>query len=658
MTHRVQLLSDHVANKIAAGEVVERPASVFKELIENAIDAGATDINVEVLMGGCRLLKISDNGIGMNRDNALLALERHATSKIRDVDDIEQINTLGFRGEALAAIASVSRFVLLTRARGDLSGTEIMVNGGKIQDVRDAGCPEGTEIAVRNLFYNVPARRKFLKAENTELSHIRQVFFVYALAHPGLALRLLAEERELYNLPAAKTLRDRLTALYPADVVDHLREVDHEWAGGRVHGLVGLPQTSRSDKRDQYVFINGRPSSAPLIGYAIGEAYNGLFPKGRFPVVFLHIDVDPSAVDVNVHPMKREVRFRKGNDVRDLVIQGLAKALSGESGTGEGGGMDKGESAPSETPAVDSGISGSGATLGSGASLGSGLSVGSGLLTPMPPPPPAQRPDGSVPVPPISPELLKGLRPDGAAYTGAAHTGAAHTGATPEAQAPQHHPVQPELVAPDEVANPSQASARQGPRGPWQEVRIVGEIKGGFVLLETDQGLVIMDPESARERVLFEAYMDSVLAGSVQSQGLLPAETVSLAPADARRVREQLDLLERMGFGIGEFGGDTFMVDAMPAFLSELAAKDILADVAATFEQSGKRGGTETWAEEAVARATSRSSSRRRETMAPAELSHLIDQLAAARMPYASPSGKPTLIFQSFSDIQRKFGRK
>ena len=613
-TPRIRLLTDHVANKIAAGEVVERPASVFKELIENAIDAGSTQIEVDISMGGRKLVRVIDNGVGMNRDNALLSIERHATSKIRDVDDIEAIATLGFRGEALAAIAAVSRFTLRTRLRGDLTGTEIQIAGGRLQEVNETGCPEGTDIAVRNLFYNVPARRKFLKTEQTELSHIRQMFVVYALAHPELGLRLVAEERELYNLPACPSLTDRLRDLFPANLLPALRPVNCERFDMRVHGMIGIPQVARRDRRDQYVFINGRPASAPRIGYAIGEAYGNLLPKGRYPVVFLYLELGPELVDVNVHPTKREVRFRQGSQVRDLVILGLREAL-------QGGGVPEAIPNPPVQPGSAAPIPASPpspASTGADPTASQASGSASLLVPPAPPPlnPPAGVQPGTAPAPPV---------------------------------------IREPAVQTDMLVQP--ATETNEPLGPWRKVRLIGRVGGLFVLLETEDGLVIMDPQAAHERVVYERYMQQVVETGVPSQGLLAPETVELTPQDALRVRRNLSLLTRMGFGVSEFGGDTFLIDALPDFLSELPPGDLLPDVAATLESGGTKGGTETWAEEKVAKAASRASVSARAKLSDAELRQLVDDLGKSAMPYSAPSGRPTIIYLGLNELKRKFGR-
>ncbi|MBR0067158.1 MAG: DNA mismatch repair endonuclease MutL, partial [Kiritimatiellae bacterium] len=319
----IRLLPNHVANKIAAGEVVERPASVLKELLENALDAGATRIDVSVTAGGRTLVSVRDNGCGMNREDALLSLERHATSKIRDVDDIERISTLGFRGEAIPSIASVSRFTLTTRRADSEEGTRIVVNAGTLAEVKTCGTPPGTCIEVRDLFCNVPARRKFLRAFVTEEGHIRATFTVHALAHPDVGFSLTLDGREAYRLPPGATLEERIRALFGAPFAESLVPVISDVGSVHVHGYAERPGHDANLRRDQFVFVNGRPATAASITYALREAYPRQRAEAR-PAVVLFIDLPPEQVDVNVHPSKREVRFRRSADVRDALLAAFA----------------------------------------------------------------------------------------------------------------------------------------------------------------------------------------------------------------------------------------------------------------------------------------------------------------------------------------------
>ncbi|NKB24470.1 MAG: DNA mismatch repair endonuclease MutL [Kiritimatiellae bacterium] len=597
MVTPIHVLSDQVANKIAAGEVVDRPASVVKELMENALDAGATHIDVEIVSGGRKLISVSDNGHGMDRDNALLSLERHATSKIKDVDDIERVDTLGFRGEALAAIASVSRFSLTTRTAEALCGTEITVSGGKIQDVQERGCPPGTKMQVRNLFFNVPARRKFLRTEQTEQSHVRQVFLVYGLSYPAVDLKLTVDSRELYRLAGGATLEERLRDLYSAAFVETLRVVSYEQDGVKITGCVGLPQTHRGDRSEQYIFINGRPASAPILGAAINEAYQTLIPKGRYPLVFLFIELDPSMVDINVHPTKKEVRFRRPGLVRDILIESIRSALTT-------------------------------------ASAGS---------------------DSALPTMPVQ-EESRFTKP----ILKIENMPTTRTFQYPRMPLISEETAQVDTREPSSSSLPLPLNDEQdisSKNGPWTSCRVLGQVGGLYVILETEGGLVLMDPHAAHERILFERFMNEVLGHKVKGQGLLVPETVELGPQDALRVRKNMTLFEKMGFGISEFGGDTFIVDAIPNCLGNVSALSVLADVAHSFERGGARGGTEKWAEEKVARAACRAAVKARDKLTLEEIEQLVVDLARAEMPYTCPHGRPTLILMSFPELDKKFGR-
>ncbi len=590
---RIQVLSDHVANKIAAGEVVDRPASVLKELMENALDAGATQIDVRIGGGGKRLVSVTDNGSGMDRDNALLSVERHATSKIRDVDDIESVATLGFRGEALAAISSVSRFTLITRPADALNGTELHITGGKVVEVKEAGCPPGTSFQVRNLFFNVPARRKFLRAEQTELTHVRQTFLVYALSHPEVGLTLSVDDRAVYALAGGASMIERLGDLFGRNYIRNLRPVEKTDGEVRLHGYVGMPHLQRGDRSEQFVFINGRPASAPLVGYALNESYHTLVPKGRFSSVFLFLEMEPDLVDVNVHPTKKEVRFRHPDAVRDAIISTLRRVLTQPAG-----------------PASETAPGGEGRPTAATQPTGPRLRIDDLPELPM------------FNYPRIPPQ------------------------AEGEAPPPVFHA---------ERDDASEAGASGG--SPWSWCRVIGQVGGLYVVMETEDGLVLMDPHAAHERLLFERFMNDAVQRKVKSQGLLAPETVELTPHDAALVRKHISLLTAMGFGVSDFGGDSFMVDALPVCLGDVSARSVLAAVATSLEQSGERGGTEHWAEQRVARAACRAAVKAQDKLSLQEIEKLVIDLAGSEMPYTCPHGRPTLIFMGFNELDKKFGR-
>jgi DNA mismatch repair protein MutL len=591
VNQHIQMLPDNVINKIAAGEVIERPASVMKELVENAIDAGATQVDVEVVQGGMQLIAVSDNGSGMNRDDALLSVERHATSKIRTAEQVEAISTLGFRGEALSSISAVSRFTLITRPAEELSGTQIQISGGKMQDVTDAGCPPGTRFEVRNLFFNVPARRKFLRTEATELAQIRQLFAVYALAHPEVGLTFNSDGREVYNLPGGSNLADRITALYSPSFLSNLRQLDYEVDAVKIIGFAGLPQTGRSDRSDQYIFINGRPASAPVIYHALNEAYHAVLARGRYPSAFLFIESPPALVDVNVHPAKKEVRFRHPNAVRDAVIAAVQKALALEAPEAE-----------RRAPAFK-------------------------FEAPRPAPPAEKQHEF---------EQVSGDK-----CRGAGGQTLVTADLDPSSQSPNF-----------------QSSIPNHQSSPWKWCRVLGQAGGMYVVLETEEGIVLMDPQAAHERVLFEKFMRDLMVGKPSRQGLLTPEAIELMPVDAEALRRHLPVLDEMGFGISAFGDDTFIVDALPVHLQNGSPIVILSGIARALEKSGAVSrATREALRETVAQAACRTSIKSKDNLSPEAIERLVEDLAKTEMPYTSPHGRPTLIFTSFTELNRKFGR-
>lgn len=596
----IRILSDHVINKIAAGEVVERPASALKELIENAIDAGATHIEIEAVDGGKKLLRITDNGSGMDRDNALLAIERHATSKIQDVDDIERVGTLGFRGEALAAIASVSRFTLTTRPHDQDEGTRLQLSGGKLLDVSPAGAPPGTSIEIRNLFFNVPARRKFLRATATEQQHIRTWFHLYAISHPAIHFRLTFDEREVAHLPPADDTLARIRELYGPDHANALLPLSLARHGYHIHGFTSLPTHHRADRQEQLIFINGRPASAAVIGYALSQAYQGQLPRGRHPVCHLFIQCEPELVDVNVHPMKKEVRFRNASEIRDLLIEAISIALRGPQ-----------TSSPNSPPPA--------------------TATPPVTHRPFTPPP---RPQGlpNLNFPTRKPHIDIGPLPSFGPQ------------AAPRVEPP-----------PSSSTTPPPPST---PRHPWPHGKLVGKLKNGFAIIETEAGMILMNPQAAHERILFERFMKALgQAGQTLSQGLLQPETITLPPLRAGLIAKWIPELEALGFGISPFGGDTFLVDALPACLADIPAQSLLPDLAAQLEQGGKGAAGKAMLHEHVARIACARSVQGTTDLHDVELYRLLEELAQTAMPYTCPHGKPTVILTSWQELDRKFGK-
>ena len=592
----IRLLPNHVANKIAAGEVVERPASVLKELLENALDAGATRIDVNVTAGGRTLVSVRDNGCGMNREDALLSLERHATSKIRDVDDIERISTLGFRGEAIPSIASVSRFTLTTRRADAEEGTRIVVNAGTLAEVKTCGAPPGTCIEVRDLFCNVPARRKFLRAFVTEEGHVRATFTVHALAHPDVGFSLTLDGREVYRLPPGATLEERIRALFGAPFAESLVPVISDVGTVHVHGYAERPGHDAALRRDQFVFVNGRPATAASITYALREAYPRQRAEAR-PAVVLFIDLPPEQVDVNVHPSKREVRFRRSADVRDALLAAFAPQRA-----------EREEPAPPATPVPES---------------------------------PAAAPQPFVV--PFQPTLPT---------TGGTRCCASASSPTPTqpppAVAQQRDP--PALEPP--VESPREEPPLQTATGPWRWFKFLAQTGSGWVLLETDAGLVTLNPRAARERIAYERIID---AHEALTQPLLIPETVTLPPSESARIRSFLAELQAVGFAVEEFGRDTWKVDAVPALLAGCDVPALLASIASDIAEAGASRGGARWRDELVAKSVARSYSRASLQLTPEAASQLVEELARTRMPYVCPRGRPIMVFTSNAELLRKF---
>ena len=654
---QIRLLPLQVANKIAAGEVVERPASVVKELVENAIDADATRIDINITAGGRKLIEIRDNGCGMSRDNSLLCIERQATSKIRDVGDIEQITTLGFRGEAIPSIASVSRMTIKTRREEDEAGTQLVIVGGTLQDVREIGTAPGTTIEVRDLFFNVPVRRKFLRAYQTEQAHIKSVFTLHSLAHPEIGMTLTVDGRELYNLPGGAKLVERAAGLFGRDFVADLKPIRYTAGRIQLSGFAALPSQARNDRSEQYIFINRRPATAPVIAYALREAYPKM-EANRKPILLLFIEMPPEEVDVNVHPTKREVRFVHPGDVREAIICAIREAI----GVVQRPYPEELPPAPTQpqnpspsrvTPVPTSPQQGEQNPVPGSSSV-----------------PPVVAPPRTVDVPPSRPPQHAGDRTNPLAPRIA-------TPQAPLIPSPcvQSNPLAPRpfvypkpdpfatLVPSGEIPEAPSGSgiplfASPAPDGaPWKWSRFVGQVADRFVLLETDSGIVTVDPQAARERVLYEQLLEQMKSGRQLSQKLLIPEAIQFPPADAARLRKHLDALRGIGFEIEEFGNDHFKVEALPNLLEleRTPCRELLADIAQDFEQAGNRRGAEKWKEELIARAISHTAVRLAMKLRPEDAQKLVDQLAATSMPYTSPRGRPTMIFTSFRELDRKF---
>ncbi|HXI49932.1 MAG TPA: DNA mismatch repair endonuclease MutL [Candidatus Saccharimonadales bacterium] len=663
--NRIRLLPEHVANQIAAGEVVERPASVVKELVENALDAQAARITVEIQAGGRSLVRVTDDGLGMSRDDALLCFERHATSKIERAEDLSAIATMGFRGEALPSIASVSRLSLTTRERASQSpaATQVIIHGGKLLEVKEAGAPDGTALEVRQLFYNLPARRKFLRSEETEYAHIHHYVALAALAHPHVAFNFIKDGRPVWQLPGVprdKTsghaaLRERMRALFgdeqklvPVDFSAELDSAeegeddlahaapDPRPAGFRIWGFIGQPGVSRSTRQDQHLFVNRRPVENRGLNFALIEGYHTALMKGRYPVCCLFLEVDPATVDVNIHPAKREVKFHNERAVRQFTAQAVREALLAFHT--QAGGQTVSSPAATGVAATSLATPPSAAPVvpAVGIAVPQEFSSFDALTgTPLTAPAKARLPAG--PASPAAPWA----------------EGKAQTGVTPAAL--KRLPGEGAESQPE--APPAGAPARDSLPLLNIPLRLVGVIGRLYVVLESDRGLVLMDQHAAHERILFEQMLNRLEAGEVPAQRLLLPETVELSVRDAQFLREQLPALARLGVGLSEFGEQTFLLDALPPMVKAPDPRRFVLELVDELKAAGEQVNSQRLGEHVIAKTVCRHAVKANDPLEGPELENLVNDLRQCAMPYTCPHGRPTLIEMSHRELEKKFGR-
>jgi len=566
----IQVLPPEVAGKIAAGEVVERPASVVKELIENAIDAGATDVRVEIRQGGRRFIQVADNGCGIPADQAELAFARHATSKLRDVDDLEQIASLGFRGEALASVAAVAQVTLLTRPHEAEVARRVRVDGGQLVRNEPAAAPAGTVVTVENLFYNVPARQKFLRRPATEAAHIHATVTRYAIAYPDRRFELVSEGRSIFLSPASGSLYDVLAAVLGLETAEALLPVEGEGEHGlRLAGYVGPPSLHRSTRADVIFFVNHRWIQDRSLSVAVSQAYHTFLPVGRHPVVVLLLEMDPSQVDVNVHPTKREVRFHNGRAVFALVQATVRKAVTAQAPVAV-------SLSPPDWSAPRWG--------------------GAGALAP-----------ASV------------SRPD---------------------------------LGPEPTTGPLWANASTMP-----PLRVVGQVALTYIVAEGPDGLYLIDQHAAHERVLYEEMMADRAEGEPAGQALLQPLPATLTPRQAAALAENLAHLQQFGFDLEPFGGETWLLRAVPPTLQRGDPTRTLADILDELAE-GKTPLEDSQEGRVVASICRQVAIKGGQSLSPEEMRELIQRLEKASSPRTCPHGRPTMIHISAVLLARQFGRE
>ena len=688
--NRIRLLPEHVANQIAAGEVVERPASVVKELVENALDAQAARITVEIQAGGRSLIRVTDDGSGMSRDDALLCLERHATSKIQRAENLSAIATMGFRGEALPSIASVCRMSLTTRERDSESpaATQIIIHGGRMLEVKEAGAPHGTCAEVRQLFYNLPARRKFLRSEETEYAHIHHYLTLAALAYPQVGFTFVKDSRPVWQLPAVHAenkpaarltaLRERMRSLFgneqkllavdftaEMEPLDSADETDPEPAHTshlfRLWGFIGQPGVSRSTREDQHLFVNQRPVDNRGLNFALIEGYHTALMKGRYPLACLFLEIDPASVDVNIHPAKREVKFHDERAVRRLTAHAIRETLlkfhsSSAPAPAPSPAPARAAAEPDVVDAVPSPVTKefpsftplTGTALAAWPRPGAKPSPSSAQVEP-----PSTSTAASRPAPPgeIEPHVIaappastSALRPAG-----------------PPACRPAPPPPAPPLPLSPFPPFPSASSSipAHGEPTPLLHVplRLVSVIGRLYVVLESDRGLVLMDQHAAHERILFEQMLNRVESGDVPSQRLLLPETVELSVRDAQFLREQLPVLTRLGVGLSEFGERTFLLDSLPPMVKAPDARRFVLELVDELKAAGQQVNSQRLGEHTIAKTVCRHAVKANDPLAGPELENLVNDLRHCAMPYTCPHGRPTLIEMNYRELEKKFGR-
>ncbi len=681
---KIRVLPDHISNLIAAGEVVERPASVAKELVENAIDAGATQIVIDVESGGRRLLKIIDDGEGMIRDDAVLAFERHATSKIRNADDLNAIATLGFRGEALASIASVARVELITRTADSSAGTRVVIEGGRMRDVKDAAHPRGTTMVVRDLFFNTPARRKFLRSEATESFHLTNLVTHYALAHPELHFTLTNNGRETLRVAAARDLRERAYQIFGAQFLDSLLEVNNAVSEStetsfalpqiaRVRGYVSAPRERRTSRDAQFLFVNGRFVRDRLIGRAVSEGYRSILPHGVYPVALLFIDVPLEEVDVNVHPAKTEVRFRRAAAVADAVREAVRAGLASagyapavENRVPEGERPD--DVGPDER-----------ADQITAADVAESETIvraepASPPLT-LRPAPHQERIGFGFATAVSEPETVR-LNHASSSRAALDASGLSDSVRIDDAAIPANYDP-PDIAIDQQLADPIAIPTGRDSDLPAlppldsaikfvrevpveslsSNIRPLGQLEESFIIATDDEGLLLIDQHVAHERVLFDKYRALESARRAESQQMLIPETFDLTPAQAGAFDHVAEELESYGFELMRLSGRTVAIKSTPADLPASEARNVLAEVLDTVDSEKKGAARATLRDEIAASLACHAAIKVNMPLAPEKMRWLIDRLLTTSSPTTCPHGRPVILRLATQDILKGFHR-
>lgn len=696
----IRRLPSGLIDRIAAGEVVERPASVAKELVENAIDAGARRIELDVEAGGRRLLRVSDDGDGMTRDDAVLAFERHATSKISTTDDLARISTLGFRGEALASIASVARVELITQTESAAEGTRVRIEGGRMRDVAPAARPRGTTITVRDLFFNIPARRKFLRSEATESFHLTNLVTHYALAHPEIAFTLTNNGREVLRAGTASDLRERAYQIFGAEFLESLLEVSGGYEGvARVGGYVSAPRERRTTRDAQYLFVNGRYVRDRMVMRALSEGYRSVLPNGVFPAALLFLEVPLEEVDVNVHPAKTEVRFRRASAVADSVRDSVRAALAtggflrlAGDGDALNAASDFAAASSSEFDGLRSDYADERRTRFAGNAQDESSSefprdAASATHFGSPDESRAVRNESAGAQESIefarTPPAEESPWLEGRATLEAAQTSSSALDAVArDAQQTPPHDAPLASETPREAASslsPQIEDARNSspstpvalpplnsaaglvreaaPERLTPNIRPLGQLEDSFIIATDAEGLLLIDQHVAHERILFDKYNRLEAARQPESQQLLVPETFDLTPAQASAFDEVSVELERYGFGLMRLSGRTVAVRAVPADLPASEARNLLAEILETVDTEKRGRARANLREEIAASLACRAAIKINTPLTEEKMRWLIDRLLLTSSPTTCPHGRPIILRLTKRDIERGFHR-
>jgi len=623
----IRQLPPSVVNKIAAGEVIERPASVVKELMENAVDSGAKRIDVTVEQGGLELVRVCDDGHGIAADELLLAVASHATSKITGADDLFRVATLGFRGEALASIAEVSRLILRSRPAASNAGAELEVTGGRAAEIVPCGCPTGTTLEVRQLFYNTPVRRKFMRSTQTEMGHVAEAFTRVALAYPHVHCTLKHNERSVYDLPPAADWRDRIAAFFGHDLAADLIAVSSSEEAVRLEGYAASPSHSRSNARLQYLFLNGRAIRDRSLQHALSEAYRGLLLTGRYPIAFLRIDMPPEMVDVNVHPTKLEVRFQESGRLYGQLLGTLrTKFLSTDlTARLQPVGPDEAASAidPGRADALRRELVDWAKGQLEGGEAKDGETAGR-----------SQARFDEVWQRPRAPLELSTL-----------------DRSWPNQSAP---PSRPE---PNGDTEPHQGNVEARRFDPPQQVPGALQLHNRYLITESDDGMVVIDQHALHERILYEHLREKVLAGALESQALLVPEPVDLSPAEAAAALEARDVLAQLGLAVEPFGGDTVLVSSYPAMLANFRPAEVLRELVEQLLSGGKQPDRRDVLDSLLHMISCKAAIKAGDRLSPAEITALLEQRHLAQDTHHCPHGRPTALYFSREELDRQFKR-